>query len=235
MTLLNISLRETLELIKQYGGKSYSVQPLVKPRLKSFKYPSSCSPMGPQHRNYLESRDFDPDQIEHAWGVMGTGPVSTLDKKDYKHRLIIPIKWKEKVVSFQGRAISKKTKLRYKACPLDREEIPHQTILYGKQSQWTDIGICVEGVTDVWRLPSSTAIFGISFTPSQIRALVQYFTRVIILFDDDPQAQIQAEKLMGELRFRGVKVHKENIIGDPASMKQEDANKLAKELTRRIY
>ena len=114
--------------------------------------------------------------------------------------------------------------------------IRHQSILYGKQEAWKNIGICVEGVTDVWRLGfSSFATFGISFTPSQVRNIVKHFKKVVILFDDDPQAQEQAKKLMGELRFRGVETWKENIVGDPAGLNQDDANSLVKEITRRIY
>ena len=234
--LLNISWREAKELIRQYGGHSFSQPVLTKPRVKNFKFPSNCGQMEKPHRDYLIQRKFNPEQLEHDWNLMGTGPISLLDRKNYKHRIIIPITWNGKIVSFQGRDITGKSELRYKACPQDRELIPHQTILYGRQEMWNDIGICVEGVTDVWRLGfSSFATFGISFTPSQIHNIVKHFKKVVILFDDDPQAQKQAKKLMGELRFRGVKTRKENIVEDPATLRQKDADILMKELTRRIY
>jgi len=237
--LLNVSRREAKELIIKYGGKSLSRNKpatVIKPKVKKFKLPSNCGPLQQRHRMYLLKRKFDPDQIEQNWKIVGTGPVSFLDGKDYKHRIIIPIMWDGKMVSFQGRDITGKTELRYKACPKDRELIEHQTILYGNQTKWKDTGICVEGVTDVWRLgPLSFAVFGISFTPSQVRIISKSFRRVVILFDDDPQAQQQADKLLGELRFRGVKTWKESIVEDPASLKQEDADSLVKELTKRIH
>jgi len=217
IALLHVSQREARSLIRQYGGHSFSRPVPIKPRTKSFKFPSNCGQMKKPHRHYLLQRKFDPEQIEHDWNLMGTGPISLLDGKDYKHRIIIPIKWDGKIISFQGRDITGRTKLRYKACPQNRE-------------------LCVEGVTDVWRLGfSSFATFGISFTPSQIRNITRHFKRIIILFDDDPQAQEQANKLMGELRLRGVETWKENIVGDPANLNQEDANSLVKELTQRIY
>ena len=55
------------------------------------------------------------------------------------------------------------------------------------------------------------------------------------MFDDDPQAQEQAEKLMVELRFRGVKARREDVTGDPASLSQEDADCFVRELMRRVY
>jgi len=236
IALLHVSRREARNLMRQYGGYSSPRPTSIKPRVKNFKFPSNCEQMKKPHRSYLIQRKFNPEQLERDWNLMGAGPISLLDRKYYKHRIIIPIRWGGKIVSFQGRDITGKSEIRYKACPQDRELTPHQTILYGKQETWGDIGICVEGVTDVWRLGfSSFATFGISFTPSQVRNIARHFTRVIILFDDDPQAQEQAKKLMGELRFRGVETWKENIIGDPASLSQEDANILVKELTRRIY
>ena len=236
IALLHVSQREAKELIRQYGGQSFSEASTIKPQGKGFKFPSNCKQMEKQHWAYLENRNFDPDKLEQIWGLTGTGPVSFLDKKDYKHRIIIPIRWGGDIVSFQGRDITNRAKLRYKACPLDRESIPHQTILYGLQEKWGNIGICVEGVTDVWRLGfSAFCTFGISFTPPQIRSIVKYFKQVVILFDDDPQAQVQADKLKAELKFRGVKTRKEIIEGDPASLTQNDAAKLVKEITQRIY
>jgi len=236
VALLHVSRREARNLMRQYGGRS-SPRPIpIKLRTKNFKFPSNCERMKKQHQDYLMQRKFNPEQLERDWNLMGTGPISLLDGRNYKHRIIIPIRWDGGIVSFQGRDITGKSEIRYKACPQDRELIPHQTILYGKQEEWKDIGICVEGVTDVWRLGfSSFATFGISFTPSQVHNIVKHFKKVIILFDDDPQAQEQAKKLMGELRFRGVETWKENIIGDPASLSQEDANSLVKELTQRIH
>ena len=50
------------------------------------------------------------------------------------------------------------------------------------------------------------------------------------MFDDDPQAKLQATKIVAELRFRGVDAFKVDIEGDPGSMKQEDADYLVKQL-----
>ena len=89
----------------------------------------------------------------------------------------------------------------------------------------------VEGPTDVWRLGSlAFAVSGIKYTPIQVRNISKAFKQVAIVFDADPQAKIQATKLVAELRFRGVDAFRVDIEGDPGSMKQEDADYLVKNL-----
>ena len=50
------------------------------------------------------------------------------------------------------------------------------------------------------------------------------------MFDDDPQAKIQANKIVAELKFREVDAFRVDIEGDPGSMKQSDADYLVKQL-----
>lgn len=220
------------QLIRQYGGKSrVKTPPKAVPKMKAFKFPFGCGPLLTPHRQYLVSRNFDPDKLEREWDLRGTGPIGILDRSDYKNRIIAPIYWNGKIVSFQGRAISDGNPVKYKACPKDRELIEHQTILYGKQKAWGEIGICVEGITDVWRLGSSAfAVFGIDYTQAQVRQIARHFDRVAVVFDDDPQAVKQANKLVAELRMRGVNAWKIDIKGDPGGMSQDIANSLVKEI-----
>jgi hypothetical protein len=112
--------------------------------------------------------------------------------------------------------------------------VHHKHILYGQQENWGDVGICVEGITDVWRLgPSAFATFGIEFTANQVFHMASAFEWVVILFDEEVQAQAQAEKLAASLRFRAVRVKIHKIVGDPGDLDQEEANHLVKELTKR--
>jgi len=210
-----------------------SKEPLVKMRAKAHRLPSNCEPLQANHRHYLEKRGFDPDYLESTWGLLGTGVYSKLDNIDYKHRIIIPFYWEGKQVSFDSRDITGKDPGRYKACPKDRELIEHKHILYGKQTEWKDSIILVEGCTDVWRLGvKSASVSGIKFTPKQVRVIAQIFKRVAVCFDDDPQAKIQANKMIAELKFRGVDAFRVDIEGDPGSMKQEDADYLVKQLIK---
>ena len=87
--------------------------------------------------------------------------------------------------------------------------------------------ICTEGVFDVWRLgKDSVATFGIEFTRQQVRELAK-FRQVLVLFDKGTQAQKQAEKLVSELKFRGVdteNISREISASDPADMTQKEAD-----------
>ena len=231
--LINISEPEVRKLIKLYG----LIVPKSKPseevtvRMKAHRMPSGTGPMGSNHRQYLIRRGFDPTELERTWNLVGTGPLSRLDHLDFKHRILIPIVWNQKEVSFTSRDITDKHPLRYITCPKDRELIHHKDIIYGKQERWKDIGICVEGPTDVWRMGVySFCTFGIKYTPTQLRLIAKTFRRVAVLYDDDPQAIVQANKMVADLRFRGVDAWRESIVGDPGGMKQEDANYLVKQI-----
>jgi len=233
--LINVSEQEARIILKQYGlHLSISTkEPVVRIRDKAHKLPSNTMPLQANHKMYLEKRNFDPEYLEKEWNLIGTGPISKLDNIDYKHRIIIPFIWNNQQVSFDSRDITNKHKSKYMACPKDRELIPHKEILYGKQDKWKDTGIIVEGPTDVWRFgPFSCATSGIKYTSKQIRVIANSFKRIAVIFDVDPQAYIQANKLVSELKFRGVDAFRIDIEGDPGSMKQEEADYLVKQLIK---
>jgi hypothetical protein len=233
--LLNITEQEARKIIRQYGLILHlpKKNPVTITKVVDHRLPSGTGPLGKNHRAYLESRNFDPDKLERIWKLVGTGPISLLDGIDYKHRIVIPFIWDNKQVSFDSRDITGKHMARYMACPKERELIPHKEILYGKQEHWNGTGICVEGPTDTWRLgPFSFAVSGIKYTQVQLRIIAKSFKRVVVLFDNDPQAKIQGEKMVADLAFRGVDAFKVDIEGDPGSMKQSDADYLVKQLIK---
>lgn len=230
--LLKVDRNSAKRIIIEYGGTSKKHKhPKTKIRLRVHKLPSGTIPLQKQHRIYLQKRGFDPDKLIHEWGLLGTGPTSMLDGRDYKHRILAPIFWENKQVSFQTRDITGKAKSRYKACPKDRELIHHKHILYGKQGEWKETGICVEGVIDAWRLgPASFAVFGINYTTEQIHVMAKLFKKVVVIFDNDSPGITQADKLISELRFRGVEAWRVNIEGDPGAMKQDEADYLVRQI-----
>jgi DNA primase len=135
------------------------------------------------------------------------------------------------MISFDSRDITNKTKTKYIACPEEREIINHKHILFGKQEKWGSTGICVEGTFDVFRLGfDAFATSGIKYTSKQLRLIAKTFKRVPIIFDDDPQAIEQADKLAADLRFRGVDSFRVDIPGDPGGMSEQEAKYLVKSL-----
>jgi hypothetical protein len=76
------------------------------------------------------------------------------------------------------------------------------------------------------------ATFGIKYTKEQLWVIDQTFDRVAVCFDDEPQAVLQANKLVKELVFRGHDAFRVPIVGDPGSMKQSEADYLVKQILK---
>lgn len=231
--LIHVSEKEAKEIARKYGGKSH-VKSTVTVRVgqKKFRLPPSTAPMNDRHKRYLTKRKFNPEVIEKIWDVQGTGPISLMDGISFSHRLVIPIYWENRIVSFQTRDITAKHSLRYITCPEQREIVKHKHIFYQAiPTKDSDACICVEGVTDAWRFGyGAIATFGIKYTKYQVREISKRFKKVFVVFDDDPQAIKQSEKLTAELILRGVDAYSIKIQGDPGDMAQTDADALKKEL-----
>jgi len=233
--ILNVSNTEAEAIINKYGGQTRKIftERSARVNLHPFKYPSGDLRLTRAHTRYLEQRGFDPDELVAQWDITGTGPLSFLDKTNYSKRIIAPIRWDNRIVSFQARDITGKHSKKYLACPKAREIVEHQSILYGNQSQWQRRGICVEGITDVWRLgPHSFATFGIDYTHKQVRAMKTHFDEIIVVFDPDPQAREQAKKLAHRLKNTfGIKAHAYlELDMDPGDLSPVDAAHLVRQI-----
>lgn len=232
--LLKVESNAAYHLVKKYGLLFGDYVEAVAIQKIEHKWPSGVMQLQERHKKYLEDRKFDPYYLERKYGLMASGPISTLDGNDYKHRIMIPYIWNYQQVSFDSRDITGKHASKYKACPKNREAIEHKDILYGNQEMWDTkkICICVEGPTDVWRFGDySFAVSGIKYTPKQVRLISKLFKRVPVCFDGgESQAIEQANKLVSELRFRGVDSFRVDIEGDPGAMDQKEANYLVKQL-----
>lgn len=230
--LINLHPVEAASVIKQYGViiPRYEKKEAPAPK-KEHRMPTGVGPLETNHRQYLIKRNFDPDRIVRQWNIVGTGPYAALDDLSYKHRIIIPILWDRAAVSFTSRDITNKHPFKYITCPKDRELIHHKHIVYGNQEYWEDTGIGVEGPTDVWRFgPNAVATFGIEFTTQQVRVIAKSFKRFAVIFDPEPQAIKQANKLVAELKLRGVDAFRIDIKSDPGDLPQEEANYLLKQI-----
>lgn len=235
--LLKIPIDKARDILQQYGALTVSKsQPKHKPRKKPFKLPENTGKLMPSHIWYLEKRGFDPEYLKEKFFIKGTGPYAPLKLKDktldYRHRIVIPFVWDSKVVSFDSRDITEKASNKYQACPEELETIGHKDILYCNEEIFKyDTTVCVEGPTDVWRLGTrSFATSGIKYKRSQVRLMAKLFKRIAVLYDDDPQAILQANKLVADLRFRGIDAFRVDIKGDPGALTQIEADYLIKQL-----
>ena len=238
--LLKIPKSEIKETVSMYQLSGYSgprVHHKINIKKGRFKYPTQTDKMNEFHREYLSKRGFDPEYLEREWELLGTGPLSTISYRigrenkvlSFSNRILIPIKNKNKIVTYQGRHISKKAKIKYLACPEAIELTNIKQLTYGKSNG--EICALVEGATDVWRLGfGSETVFGIKFTSAQINRLRSY-KKIFLIFDPEDQAQKQAKKAQASLNFRGVKTELVDWLDtDPGDMKQDDANHLMRNL-----
>lgn len=233
--LLNVDESKVSNILKPYGQLTIAPprEPQPRPTVTEQRLPSNIEPLLNSHKQYLINRGFDPEWLERQWHLMSTGPIAKIDDADYKHRIIIPIYWNNRLISFDSRDVTGRAIKRYKACPLEYELTPHKNILYGDQRQWGSTGIVVEGYFDVYRFGGqSCATCGIEYTISQVREIARAFTRVFVVYDDEPQAQTQAKHLVAELQLRGRQAEHIPIVGDPGSMKQSEADYFIKQLMR---
>lgn len=204
--------------------------------IHGYKRPPGLSPLKSQHARYLEGRGFDPDEIADMWDVQATGPVSYLDTIDYRHRLFIPISWDDREVSFQTRDFTGKSDLKYKACPMDREAIHHKHILYGHPRCFQRrMGICVEGVTDVWRLRDyAFAVFGVQYKHEQVVEIARRFDQVAVVFDGGEKTAARlARRLSSSLVGLGLESTVVQIPnGDPGDLTPDDASSLIQDVRK---
>ena len=150
----------------------------------------------------------------------------------------MPIRWGGRVVSFQTRDVTGRSRIKYMACPPGREAVSHKDVVYGRESGWRRaVGLGVEGVTDVWRLgPRSFATFGVQVRPRQLIRIARRFDRVVLVFDPDPAAQARARALAPRLRAVGTRVAIENPGDtDPGDMSDDDARHLVRQLTTEYH
>ncbi len=183
MKLLNIkSFTKAKAIIRDYA-KNFVREKVKKKKGEASicKLPFGCHPLQETHWNYLKKRGYRPLKTAETWILMGTGPIG-----DYRFRIIAPIFVDGVMVSYQGRDITDKQTLRYKACASKDEIIHHKHIVYGIDLIKDGKCIIVEGITDAWRLgPGAIALFGNSWTEEQLLFIKNRVKGGYICFDPD--------------------------------------------------
>lgn len=198
--LLNTSDKSTVYKTRQkYKIEGFQRKRKVQvARKRNIKFPAGTEDLAPQHRRYLEKRNFDSDKLIEEWGIKGTQHLSG----EWNWRIIIPIhNEKGEIAAYQGRSLNDKNKPKYKMCDdEDCLENP-KSLLYGIHKIKGPSIMAVEGITDVWRLGEGVVgTLGIDWNTEQANVL-RRFSRRYILFDPEPEAQRQAQKLARWLSF----------------------------------
>lgn len=232
--LLNCSWSEAGKLLNEYSGES---RPVIKlreekspwlPGRKHCSLPEGTAPMTARHKKYLEDRRFDAELLEKVYGLQGTGHLGK-----YAFRIVIPIIYRRKMVSWQTRDITGKAGLKYITCVQQKEIIHHKHVLYGMDLVKGKSCAIVEGVTDAWRLgPGTLATFGTGFKAEQAQLIAKNFNRAFLIFDAEEAAQQTADEMAWRLSHQGVEVRLIELETgmDPGDMEQDGANALMREI-----
>ena len=182
-----------------------------------------------RHKNYLKSRNYDPDYIISKYHIKATNHLG-----DYAFRIVIPIYYKHQLVSYTCRDWTGNQDLRYMSCKIEDEVIHHKHILYNMDNCNGSHGVIVEGSTDVWRLgDGSMATLGTGFTQQQIVLIARTFKRITLIYDAEEEAKIRANKLGNTLAGMGLEVDMLLLKeGDPGNLAQDEANAIMEEILK---
>ncbi len=241
-TLELLTHRFASDLIREFTTEfTYEMKVATKKKsslVDAVIFPPFTDRMLSVHREYLRSRDFDPEQLEFTWGLKGTS-----FKGWFPGRIIAPIRVNGRDVSYQGRSVHECIVPKYKACYIEEEVIHHKEIVYGSDfCLYPHNIVVVEGIMDAWRLgPGAVATFGVQYTYAQvsfIRDLVRKtHGQVVILFDTDADLRVrsqvlnQAGSLASSLCELNCKVRVAELeIGDPADLKPSEVPAIRKDL-----
>jgi hypothetical protein len=227
--LLGVNEHEAKRILRKFKGRPRARE-LSAPKIRNNRkliWPTGVGPMEEIHRRYLRGRGFVPEDLERRWGLLGSGRAGP-----YKFRVMAPIHFEEQLVSYQGRDITGRSDLKYKACKQEEEVRDHKHCLYGMDFVPGNSIVIVEGIVDVWRLgPGAVATFGISYTRQQVNLLRGFRNRFVMFDSGDPQAVAQARLLAAELSgFAGNTEILTLDGGDPGEMPQKDADSIMREV-----
>ena len=185
------------------------------------------APLTPAAIGYLRrERGFAYRMLEKKYLIKCFRPTSL-----YRCRIYIPVLFNGRLVTFTTRSYVKKLEPKYLHFPKRTSLMFAKETLYNVDNAG-DTAVVVEGPTDVWRIgDGAVATFGVVYTQKQIKLIRERFKRVFIMFDAEPQAQEQAQRLADDLACFNMEVNKVNLsTGDPGKMKTEDVKHLRKEI-----
>jgi hypothetical protein len=190
------------------------------------------------HRNYLISRGYDPDWLIKHYGIKGT----TYYADDYKlkYRIIFPITYEGKVISYIARSYVPDAMNKYICCDPEVETVFHKHLLFNLDKATGDKVIVVEGALDALKLIQASgnfdivATYGTSYKPEQLRCLRENYEEVIIMYDAEEAAQAKALEIVTYMQSYGKKARSLVLKGfnDPGELDHETAKMVVNHLLK---
>ena len=188
-------------------------------------------------KDYLERRGFFIPEVKRKFGIRGGGIAG-----EWSYRILIPIFYNGRLVSWTGRSILPKDILdqdkipRYKNLSVEKSEINPKDIFFNLDNSRNDSVILVEGPFDVLKMGNDTICsLGTSVTSAQKLLLLKRYKKVFIAFDNEPAAQEKGRVLGKDLNSLGLDVEVVNVCedyckNDPGELVKKEVVEIKKEL-----
>lgn len=213
-TLLNVSESSIDNILIDYQGVGETLSEKKTSNIKYLELPTNT--FTKIERKYLKSRDFDPKYVYKKYHIVGGG----IDG-DWKFRIIIPVYYQGQLLSWTGRSILSKEKLkqldipRYKNLSIEKSVKNIKELFFNIDNCKSDTVVLTEGAFDVLRFDGNAICsMGTELTESQINLLASRFRKIFILFDNEPEAQEKARKFGLQLSSIGIDIEVVNAYED---------------------
>lgn len=188
-------------------------------------------------RKYLLERHFNPDFLHKKYGVVGGGKFG-----DFAYRIILPLFYQGRLVSWTGRSILSKEKTEELDIPRyynlsERKSVMNPKDLFFNMDNCNQSSVLlVEGPFDCLRMGDNCICsFGTGVKDTQQELLASRFNHIYISFDNDKESQEKAKKLGMNLVSLGVDVDIVNVCEDynakdPGDLLPSQVKEIKKEL-----
>jgi len=223
--LLDVSWSETYFVLKEYDDGSINTFERKEAQAETLEMIGE--PLNDIAKKYLKKRGFEPEYLEIKYKLRSVGMVG-----DWKYRIIIPLFYEGRLVSYIGRDYTNQQELRYKNLSIEKSVINPKNLLYNEQFVKKDfVGVC-EGPFDAIKMGDGfVATLGTQVSEEQVRKIAIY-KKAYILFDPDKEAQKRALKLAERISVLGCKaiIVDTELNHDPGDMTKEEVKNLRTEL-----
>ena len=233
--ILNIPVNQITQFTKQYNFISKEKDTKKVARGEHLDLPGYR--LEEFERDYLKNRGFDVDYLQSKFFIRGGGKTG-----EWSYRILIPIYYKNVLVSWTGRSTLDKKVLkalnipRYKNLSVEQSVINPKEICFNLDNSTKDSVILVEGPFDVLKMGNDTICsLGTGVTPEQTLFLKNRYKKIFICFDNEPSAQAHGREVGMNLSSVGVNVELVNICepfdkNDPGELDYNEVKLIKEEL-----